>query len=135
MNAKFYGDLQMKYVDGNSWEIANSPDPFGAAVDGFGISPPVGFRTDLLSIPWIARRIIPKTGGGDGSGMAAVIHDYLYSYPGVDRTPKNRKWADDVFRACLRALPKVKRWKCNFMYWAVRAGGWAVYGKPDKLNQ
>jgi len=130
-----YGRLNVYYKDGNVWEINQvPPEAFGLMYGEYNIIPADGFITDFLSIPVFARWLIPKTGGNDRSGVAAIFHDWLYSYPGINRTPASRKFADDLFRDVLIHLG-VKRWKYNLMYAAVRVGGGRVYGKPSKLNR
>lgn len=130
-----YGRLNVNFIDGNLWEMEqNPPEAFGLVYGDYNIIPRDGFVTDFLSIPRFARWLIPKTGGGDKSAIAAVFHDWLYSYPGANATPADRKFADVLFRDVLKKL-NVARWKCRLMYAAVRVGGGRVYGKPSKLNR
>lgn len=81
------------------------------------ITVPMGFVTDLASIPRIFRTFF--TGHGK-SRKPAVIHDYLYSlyHP--------RKRADKIFLEALKAsgMNWIGR---RTMYLAVRAGGWIAY--------
>ena len=138
MKAQYYGSLDLTFVDGNSW-VMNQADghPFGVRIEtdeeAYKIQPPHKFVTDLLSIPVCARWIIPKTGGNDKSGRAAIAHDWLYTMPGANHTPANRLFADMVFKACLQA-DKVAFWKTTLMYTAVRVGGGRCYGDKMKLK-
>ena len=54
----------------------------------------------------------------DPQPWAGVVHDWLYSQPGVSKSH-----ADDVFRAVL-ASEGASSWKRKLMYAAVVAGGW-----------
>lgn len=58
---------------------------------GNSVRVPIGFRTDLASIPWYARAFIPISGR---VAKPALVHDYLLSI-GDAR-------ADDVFAEALR---------------------------------
>jgi hypothetical protein len=78
------------------------------------ITVPVGFQTDLASVPrmpviyWLA---------GDTSSAAAVVHDYLYSTGLVPRA-----LADAVLReaSMVTGVPRWRRW---IMWAGVRIGG------------
>ena len=77
---------------------------------------PVGFETDLASVPRIPLAYL-LTGGK--ANVPAILHDYLYVYGGC-----TRREADDAFMECMQTLgdPKsgFKRW---LMYTAVRLFG------------
>lgn len=77
---------------------------------------PVGFKTDLASIPRLLWAIIPPFGPHI---WAAVIHDYLYASTGLDI---DRVRADAIFLAIMKAY-KVPAWKRGIMYAAVRVFG------------
>ena len=80
----------------------------------------MGFKTDLASIPPIARWIIPKLGK---HAQAAVLHDFMYRH----HTYKRSK-CDKVFLEAMKVL-KVAFWKRHVMYRAVRLGGGFVWEK------
>lgn len=92
------------------WEV-------GELGSGDLIVVPVGFGTDLASVPRVAWSILPPWGE---YSQAAVLHDYLYDR-GHDRS---RRFADRQFLDAMAALdvPRLIRWS---MWLAVRAGGWA----------
>lgn len=75
---------------------------------------PVGFNTDLASVPRVLWGWIPPHGR---HLRAAVVHDYLYSV--ADRP---RKEADQIFHALMRHMG-VNRVRAGLMYAAVRAFG------------
>ena len=75
---------------------------------------PVGFKTDLASIPFWARWLIHKLGK---HAQAAVVHDFLYKYKMF-----TRKECDLIFLEAMGVL-KVILWKRRIMYRAVRVGG------------
>lgn len=79
---------------------------------------PMGFRTDLASVPrlplayWLA---------GGTANEPAVVHDFLY------RTrPVSRRMADAVFREA-SAVCRVPAWRRWLMWAAVRAFGWRYW--------
>ena len=94
------------------------------------IEVPVGFETDLASVPRAFRGLIPATGPWQ---RAAVIHDYLYKTQGATlpptllrgRTP--RKTADDIFLEAMEAagVAWITR---SAIYRAVRIGGNGGWG-------
>jgi len=84
-----------------------------------------GFVTDLTSIPWFLRSLIPVWGR---HGPAAVIHDYLYA------VSAGKLYADWMF---LRALKQsgccaAKRWA---MFLAVLCFGWFAYWNHKRKNK
>ena len=79
------------------------------------ITVPIGFKTDLASIPRFFWRVLPPVGKYDA---AAVVHDYLYQNNGVTRLV-----ADDVLREAMGVLG-VPTWQVGVIYAGVRVGGW-----------
>ena len=88
---------------------------------GERIEVPVGFTTDGASIPGWAQTLTGWEPWEDPQRWAGVVHDWLYSQPGVSKSH-----ADDVFRAVL-ASEGASSWKRKLMYGAVVAGGWWAY--------
>ena len=84
------------------------------ASGGIRVRVPRGFETDFASIPRLLRRIFPPDGQW---GLAAVLHDFLYSRPGV-----RRFLADALFRDAMAQL-KVPLWRRVPLYYAVRIFG------------
>lgn len=84
---------------------------------GVIITVPVGFVSDLASIPQLFQPLIPVN---DAHCAAAVLHDYLYASKEVPRAV-----ADAIFRQAMKD-DWVPRWKRVLMWAAVRAfGSWA----------
>lgn len=79
------------------------------------ITVPVGFQTDLASIPRLLRWRFKVTGK---SRRAAVLHDYLYHTKW-----RTRKECDQVFKSALRVCG-MSVYDAWVMYQAVRVGGW-----------
>ncbi|WP_180981035.1 DUF1353 domain-containing protein [Pseudovibrio exalbescens] len=86
---------------------------------------PMGFTTDLASVPRLFRWLISP---GGLHAKAAVVHDYLYERgvifgPDGEEKPSRRQ-ADDIFLEAMEVLqvPYVRR---HVMYAAVR-----VFGGP-----
>lgn len=75
---------------------------------------PIGFKTDLASIPFGLRNLFNINGRHRN---AAVVHDYL-----CKKKDFSRKKADQVFYEAMRVC-EVKRWRAITMYAAVRTYG------------
>jgi len=73
---------------------------------------PAGFRSDLLSIPWFFRRILPKGGYGK---RASIVHDALCVYQPDWSTGK---LAARIFLEAME-LDGVPRWRRKAMFYAV----------------
>lgn len=87
---------------------------------GRDIVVPVGFWTDLASIPKGFWNILPKSERYD---RAAVLHDYLYQFNGCSRAD-----ADGVLEEAMKDL-NVNGLKLRIIYLGVRAGGWKKWGE------
>lgn len=83
-----------------------------------GVSVPVGFETDLASVPRFLWSILPPMGN---YLEAAIVHDFMYrtSY-------KTKSYADNVFRENMKRYG-VKKWKVKTMYFFVRLFGRGSY--------
>jgi len=92
------------------------------------IEAPAGFRTDLASIPRLVRSLIPQNGR---HRKAAVIHDFLYRYAGVNGW--SRKDADAVFKEGM-AVDGVPGYRRAIMWSAVRSWGWITWNKSLRKN-
>ena len=86
-------------------------------INGFLITAPKNLKTDLASIPGVAR-IFFKTFGKYTN--AAIIHDYLYSE--LNNTGINRLLADKIFLHIMRE-DGVSKISSLIMYKAVRSFG------------
>lgn len=76
----FITKLWLEHVDGDNWIVCSdfkyySDGPITYFGDGILIVP-AGSTTDLASIPWLFRRILPKSGKYN---PAAVLHDAGYN--------------------------------------------------------
>ncbi len=109
----FLNGLFLEDIDGDTWRVHK---PFGYVTKSRDkICVPVGFVTDLASIPWLFRRVLPKSGPYN---KAAVIHDWLYRNHTFERSR-----CDDILLEAM-AFEGVGYCKRYTIYWAVRAGGW-----------
>jgi len=89
------------------------------------ITVPVGFITDLASIPRIFWTILPPNGK---YAKAAVIHDYLYA-----NKIKTKEYADNIFLEAMEVLG-VEETKRYIIYYAVKAFGKGAY-EPDNNEE
>ena len=83
---------------------------------------PVGFHTDLASIPPLFK---PLFGTWGKHTAAAIVHDCFYSY-----RAGTREMADDLFEA-LMVADGVDRDDARTMAFAVRLGGQAAWESED----
>ena len=79
------------------------------------ITIPVGFHTDLASIPRLFQSIVPKIGHHI---RPAIVHDFAYR----GHTELTRREADAMFLDGMKAT-KVNFVRRNLMWAAVRVGG------------
>lgn len=94
------------------------------------ISIPVGFETDLSSVP----RFLPLTWmlTGGTNIWAGVVHDFIYHHPVYaarkgEKEMLPRAVCDDIYDEAGedQGTPKIRR----VLMWAgVRVGGWTAYG-------
>jgi hypothetical protein len=93
----------------------------GALGSGIGVNVPAGYRTDLASVPWWIRWLLPPNGK---YGKAAVIHDFICSYRTVNMNGQavyvTRKTGDLIFLEAMGVL-NVPAWQKWSMFYAVRA--------------
>lgn len=104
----------------------------GMLGSGISVNVPVGYRTDLASVPWWIRWLLPPNGK---YGKAAVIHDYICSYRTVNVNGINvyvtRKQGDLIFLEAMGVL-KVPAWQKWTIFCAVRA--YAIAKGIDKAD-
>jgi hypothetical protein len=82
------------------------------------IDVPIGYKTDLTSVPRILWWLFPPHGK---YSKAAIVHDYLYT-----EAIGTKKEADKIFYEAMGVLG-VAKWKRVLMYLAVRIGGKGNY--------
>jgi hypothetical protein len=111
--------LYLEYIDGREWRLIQA---FAyKPLRGPAVLVPAGFTTDFASIPRVFWRVIgPPAGYGSSAayGKAAVIHDFLYKYPGS----RSRRECDDLFLEAMADLG-VGAVRRRLIYAAVRVGG------------
>ena len=112
-------------VHGRGLEIeglqkVNTDNPIGPT---HLISIPIGYVTDLASVPRVLWSVFPPHGR---YAKAAIVHDYLYSNAIGTKT-----WADQVFLEAMTVL-NVPRWRRTVMYLAVRLFGRGKYQLEQK---
>jgi hypothetical protein len=96
-------------------------EPLVVQVGDDRIEVPTGFTTDGASVPDWAQRITRWKPWEDPQRWAGIVHDWLYSQPGV-----SKRYADDVFRAVL--VSEGAGWlRRKLMYAAVVIGGGPAY--------
>jgi hypothetical protein len=115
----FIGKVTATKIDTNTWVLV---DDLTYENITYRITAKKGFTTDFASIPRIAWTLIGSPAMGRYTS-SSVIHDVLYATESL-----GRKECDDLFLEMLE-VDGVGYFKRYAMYWAVRAGGWAVWSK------
>lgn len=132
MENKFFGELNLTYIDGRQWKVQQETKvKFGFQLaTGERIIPKDDFITDFASIPRFFWRILPPAGDGGRSsyGGAAVIHDWLY-YCG--KRPKDE--CDWIFLQAMKS-EGVSAWRANIMYKAVLWFGQSAWNSHRKAG-
>ena len=105
------------HADISMWEVH---EPFTVTWKGKTWTIPVGFMTDLASIPRFFQRLIPKQGKHI---QPAIVHDWFYVYGGIPKAEADQMFLDGMKHK------RVSRWVRGVMYAAVRVGGTGVWGK------
>jgi hypothetical protein len=106
-------ELEITPVKDETFKLANN---YFISVDGRVLRLPIGFETDLASIPRAFWNIYPPQ--KYGFITPAIVHDYLYSC----HSGFSRKDADDVFYSLL-IENGVSNYTALKFYLAVRAFG------------
>lgn len=84
---------------------------------------PIGFDTDLGSIPLSLQNIFPK----DGKAMFGyILHDYLYRMGLYTRSV-----SDDMLEEAMQSLG-VAWWRRKSVRLGLRLGGWVAWNKHRK---
>lgn len=127
--AKFLTELYIENINDTVWRLSDSLI-YESDIIKQVIIVPVGFETDLASVPRIP---IVYMLWGDRAHREAVIHDYLYR---IDSQPVvSESTANDVFYEAMTV--RGKPWYVRFpMKWGVSLGGFTAYHKlkvKDKL--
>ena len=152
--AGFLTPLDLRYIDGRSWEVRAPFDyAVGSPDSDIIVRVPVGFITDFASIPKILWPLMPPTGW---YGKIAVIHDILYQRGRIDNREISRKYADDVMNEgmCILAAswvlehgrstpgyPQLPQGELRSLmereaiYRGIRAGGWVTWNKYRHAEQ
>jgi hypothetical protein len=125
MSPGFRSDFDSRYVgqrDGRPVFRLLAPLIFDSAVAGRQITVPIGFETDLASVPrWVGTYLL----AGGKAVRAAVVHDYLY-----ERDRVTRQEADAVFLEAMDIEQDPEEaWRRWAMWAAVRAFGWAPFNR------
>ena len=101
----------MTKIDEYHWQVAKEFTYYvGKEGSDEFITVPLGFTSDLASVPWGLWNLFPKDGL---YSQAAVLHDFMLTHG----YPKSK--ADKVFYEAMGVL-KVPGWKRSMMFFAVR---------------
>lgn len=114
--SRFLSKLQMEVADNKDdgqW-VLTAPLVYRSDVAKQTFTVPIGFQTDLASVPRIP--IVYELTGAT-SNEAAVVHDFLYS-----THPVTRAMADAVLQEA-SDVTGVPAWRRKLMYWGVRVFG------------
>ena len=110
----FTETLVIQFEAGNRWMLAKEfTYHVGHVGSGETITVPVGFTTDLASIPAL---FLPFVANKQEYQQAAVLHDWLVNKP--ETHPYNHKEASKIFYEAMLVLG-VPKYRARSLYWAV----------------
>lgn len=121
---EYYSNVRICTLDSSLKTLRVDCDPENSLFAVRYIDVPVGYITDLASVPRALWSIFPPHGR---YAKAAIVHDFLYANAIGDKA-----FADDVFLEAMTVLD-VPRWRRLLMYWAVRLFGRGSYGKDKHV--
>lgn len=116
--SKFTTPAILELMDRFLWKVHEPFDFYLSDDKNDVIEIPVGFLTDLASVPRIMWSFLPPDGK---YAKAAIIHDYLY-----DNALRTKQEADLIFLDAMTVLG-VPKWKRTVMYLAVKYFGRGKY--------
>ena len=130
---KFTSPLITEQIGHELWKVSKA-FVFRSST-GRDVVIPIGFETDLASIPALAQTVVSKVGYWS---QAAVVHDLLYyrHRTGLDATV-TRLQADDILlegcklKADEYSVPNLER-RDWLIYGAVRVGGLSSWETPEE---
>lgn len=136
MKSSFTGPLRIEEIGYERWAVL---EQFAFIYDRTTtIAIPVGFETDLASVPSVLGPVVPKIGYWS---QPAVVHDFLYHNhrTGVD-TQYSRSFADKVLLAGMKIKAKEydvplylrRDW---LIYGGVVAGGEDSWLTPEEKKE
>ena len=134
-------DLRPHPIDGSLWIVENYAGAWGYVTSyGCKCVPLDGRETDLASVPFLFRRLLPNSGDGKKGNyrFASVIHDELYKtgyvvdINGIKR-PLMRVEADFIMKDIMQQMG-VSAWRVNFIYFALRIGAWYTWNNYRKAD-
>lgn len=136
---RFLGHLDVRYIDGVTWMMLANFSYRSVQLCGPGggriSTVRAGFLHDFASVPWLGRRVLPRSGSSrQPYGVAAVFHDWLYTHHAVAGRPITRRQADDLFLEIMTYLG-IARWRREVMYWMVRWFGWTRWIETNKSTR
>ena len=116
--SKFTTPAVLEMLDDYRWRLVEPFEFWLTETPDDVIKVPVGYVTDLASVPRIFWALFPPHGR---YAKAAIVHDYLY-----DNALRTKKEADQIFLDGMRVLgvPWCRR---EIMYLAVRLFGRGQY--------
>ena len=117
---RHFGRLFYEQIGPERW-VLTQPFTYTGS-NGFHVEVPVGFETDLASVPRIAWTLYSKTGD---LARPSIPHDWLYVNAQV-RDEATRRSIDDIFMVAMNdaGIAKLGR---NIVYRAVRDFGATVF--------
>lgn len=129
----FSAPLVIREIGYERWQVV---EPFRfTSKSGIVVNVPVGFETDLASVPSWLRSVVSKIGYWS---QPAVVHDLLYYHHrnGVDAVVTRRE-ADKILLEGCRLKENqynvpIQDRRNELIYTAVRAGGLGTWETPDE---
>ena len=115
MKTKFKNKASVTHIGKKLFRL-NEPLTIYSSALGMEVTAPKGFLTDFASIPWFAQSFVQVLGNNIRS---AIIHDWLCTNKGKEKTKLTQKQADALFLEGLK-IDEVRWGKARIMAAGVR---------------
>lgn len=115
MKTKFKNKASVTHIGKKLFRL-NEPLTIYSNALGIEVTAPKGFLTDFASIPWFAQSFVQVLGNNIRS---AIIHDWLCTNKGKEKTKLTQKQADALFLEGLK-IDEVRWGKARIMAAGVR---------------
>ena len=109
MTSQFLSNNESLKIVNRGW-VLNSTVEYYSEVLGRTVSVPIGFFTDLASVPRVMRWLVPVANAKNR--RAAIVHDYLCDPAVQEKYGITQRIADEVFREALEVcgVSVIGRW-------------------------
>lgn len=120
MTSQFLSNNESLKIVNGGWVLSSTVEYYSEVL-GSTVSVPIGFFTDLASVPRVMRWVVPVANAKNR--RAAIVHDYLCYEDVQEKYGITQRQADEIFREALEVcgVSMIGRWG---MWTPVRVFQW-----------